>query len=516
MSITERMEARMDMWKQDFLNANRNLSSTTQERIFASLNRRENVCTPGFLLRRQLQLKFPKAIDDAAEDSEVKMYANLIESGNLAWDEKLIAQLSKLLSKMSFKRYGDTPLKITSQQWKNWLGDHSHCQRETAIKLMFALDMDAPTATKFLLANDHALLSFRNPFDYVCKVCFDCDLTYANAEYLYRMFDRYCRLFGAAPVDGGTQAVTHDDFTQRIKNETAKIAPDDTITFEEIKKPLVRAMFKYRNDFVERSNEGYSKEALRMFELLLKYLTLLYPSVDLFVGRENRVLVSKAIKTNANGTPKFSQQLVTAMLDSREITLPEYWEVEDYYGPELPERGKEKNIYYNIPFNRDVLIPLKSLAKTIRAILRAINKPENAQAVSRDNLLLLDYFLISGWLEANAKTKTKIRSAIQNDQKGSNDKRLLMHLEDLFDSLDSINTIRGSKVKFFIDGLNLLLGSFDFTGIYLPFVLDRFVLLCLLMDRLDTQYLIQLVIYESYRLSKEMMEEEADENNDGT
>ena len=59
-----------------------------------------------------------------------------------------------------------------------------------------------------------------------------------------------------------------------------------------------------------------------------------------------------------------------------------------------------------------------------------------------------------------------------------------------------------------------MMTCFDLQVFYSPFVLDRFILMCLLATKVPdeddedaVEYLMQLIIYESYRLSKELIEE---------
>ena len=177
MSITEDMKKQTDTWAKDRDKANDWLAEATQEEIFAFLNERKNLCTPGFLLRRQLQTKFPALIEKASKVSNVKEWADLTTTGNVPWHEKLIESLAKNLTEVAFEKYGNELMDIEKKQWQNYLSDQAHCNRNTAIKLIFALEMDDATSAKFLLSNGNNLLSLRNPFDYSCKACLNCGLT---------------------------------------------------------------------------------------------------------------------------------------------------------------------------------------------------------------------------------------------------------------------------------------------------------------------------------------------------
>ena len=54
MSITEKMEREMRLWAAELNESNKFLATSRKEKIFDFLNNRENLCTPGFILRRQL------------------------------------------------------------------------------------------------------------------------------------------------------------------------------------------------------------------------------------------------------------------------------------------------------------------------------------------------------------------------------------------------------------------------------------------------------------------------------
>lgn len=477
---------------------------TTSEEIFNFLNCTDNLCTPGFLLRRQIQIEFPTLVKEAAEKSNTVSYDDLTKSGNKPWPPEMVNKLARLLAKKIFKRYDEkNPLTINVQQWKNFLNDQSICQRESAIKLIFALNMDLPSAKKFLEACGHALFSLRNPFDYACLVCLECGATYAEAEALFSEFQSKRN-----PVDGNKK-ISDNDFTRKIKNETAQILGSDKISFDKARLDILKVMLENEDDFCrERKDSGFSIQNLERLRLLLKYLTELYPTVALYLNQ--RFIPNRQIATRADGTPKVPDHLTTAMVDYQKIPLPEYDELMEYDGPELPERGPEKRSYDNIPFTKNVLIPLRSLSRNLRAILRAMKTPQSAQAVDRNSLLLLTYFLITGWQSANQETKEKLRATLDKDsdrfEEDSPQSDLLGVLSTIFDGLDEIDENSEPRPKIYMSLLHLMLSLFDLSDVYPPFVLDRFILLCLTnSNNLHQGYLMSLVIEDSYQFSNELI-----------
>lgn len=86
-------------------------------------------------------------------------------------------------------------------------------------------------------------------------------------------------------------------------------------------------MLNYKNDF---SAAGYSRQNIRYLQMFLKYLTILYPTVDRFMGQDN--FDDTTFERNADGTPKILWHLVTSMFEAAEINLQEYAELADYGG----------------------------------------------------------------------------------------------------------------------------------------------------------------------------------------
>ena len=112
MSITKKMEHEMNLWATEMNKSNNFLALSRQEKIFEFLNHRENLCTPGFLLRRQLCLKFPKIVAEAAEKSGLESYSDLIKCGNIKWAPKMIEHLASILTTTKFAGFGKGSLGI--------------------------------------------------------------------------------------------------------------------------------------------------------------------------------------------------------------------------------------------------------------------------------------------------------------------------------------------------------------------------------------------------------------------
>lgn len=519
MGLTEKMNEKIYALPDELKELYQDNKNFSRENIWDFLYERENICTSGFILRRQIQIKFPKVLDEALSQSKVENFADLVKLGNIAWEPELVAALSKKLLKADFKQFGSNNLGINPKQWKNYLSDSARCQRDTAIKLIFALEMDELTAEKFLLANSQELLSLRNPFDYVCKFCLKYNfkylnaekfLTYTDAENLFYEFDKQR---DKSQFIDKTQESPDDDFTHRIKNETEQLIKNGNISFENLKNLILQTMLKYQKSFrLSRNDSGYSFGNVERFKVLLKYLTLLYPKVEMIAGDYFKQI---EIKKKLDGTPKIPQHLIISMLDSQEIDLPEYVELAEYGGPHLEARGAAKRSYDKIPFNKNVLIPLRSLDKSIRSILRVIKNPENSSAVSRDTVLFLTYFLITGWIFAEEEHKEKILRELNNDIQTSENSaattEMFFILEEFSDAMEEVIRNEEISATIYIDLMNRILTPFEFVGFYAPFVLDRFILICLMsLKYFNEEYFMQMIIAQSYSLSLDYMKKEAD------
>lgn len=217
MSITKQTNSQLTSWIEELDKANQWLEDSTPENIFDFLNKRENLCTPGYILRRQIQVNFPELITEAATKSGVDSFADLQTSGNIAWKSELVDSLAEVLSTTAFANYGTESLKISKENWQRYLNDEAKCNRSTAIKLIFAFKMDDANSTKFLLSAGHELLNLRNPFDYACQACLSCHLNYLDAVALFQRFDKEFE------KDLESEEYTVDvsrEFTEPIKNET--------------------------------------------------------------------------------------------------------------------------------------------------------------------------------------------------------------------------------------------------------------------------------------------------------
>ena len=140
-SLTRQAEESMTLWTKEVSEMNSWMKKADSAELRDLFNNRELLCTTGFLLRRQIQVKYPDLLVEAQEKSG-ESYADLLSEKNIPWSDPLVSELAKLLAKRNFSSYD---IKITKVNWHKYLTDQSCCNRETAIKLTLAFDMDEVT-----------------------------------------------------------------------------------------------------------------------------------------------------------------------------------------------------------------------------------------------------------------------------------------------------------------------------------------------------------------------------------
>lgn len=529
-----------EIWKNELKISRQWIENETYEKVFEFLNNRENLCTPGFILRRHLQIYFPEIIEKAAKSSGVSEYADLTKSGNVKWDSKLVKSLAQILQETNFDLIKNP--NIEARQWENFLNDFTSCNRETAVKIIFALDLDETTAAKFLIADGKNLLNARNPSDYLYNFCRKCNFSYDTSLELLKKFEDERNILEEKNLPPQNFV---ENATTLMENETQRISSNDKLNDKEKQRQILETMLKYYAEFVKKITRkngdavypsGFSKQNCSKLKVLLKYLTDMYPTFlqyEVFSHTEltgekvdESFLSEKEIQRNADGSPKSPVNLTSAMNDSQEIYLFHTEELAElglltgeFPTPENVEdaaktkktRVTTKREYNEIPFNNEIILPLKNLSQTLRSNLRTDN-PNNAQDVERSTVLFLAYFFICSCCSLDDKNLKNLYGKLQNDIKAEKDS-IKNNLR--FALLKVIENIRGlnpkNKVSLFVKSLNQLLKSFGCNEFYAPFVIDRCILLCLLTIGKDgkndyPKYLMAQIIEQSYSFSKKKIE----------
>ena len=166
-SLTRQAEEAMDMWTKELADMSEELMNDPMA-VVRSLNDARNLCTAGFLMRRQIQVSFPELLGGVSEETG-ESYEDLTVNNNVPWPEKFLKVLSSRLEKYMLKEQDEV---VKATEWFQWLSDKKYPRKsELAVKLSFLLNMDDYTTTKFLLACGHEPFSVRNPLDCICLFC---------------------------------------------------------------------------------------------------------------------------------------------------------------------------------------------------------------------------------------------------------------------------------------------------------------------------------------------------------
>ncbi|MDO4337279.1 MAG: hypothetical protein Q4C91_04220 [Eubacteriales bacterium] len=474
-SLTKQAEASAHEWAMELSKMSDWLMDESPVTIVEYLNKKENLCTPGYLMRRQIQEKFHEMLEQAVNTSRTE-YKDLFICGNVAWSEGLISELSKLLSKEEFSKSGK---RIKASEWEKWLSDMQiPSKRELAIRISFALEMDDLTTTKFLLACGHEDLSVRSPLDYICLFCRQ-SASLKKWEKVEELLKKYeCRCHENTTAE--TYVVPRLGMTQLMTNNLSELAAVPESRMEE---NLLEYMCSLEHEFVHKSKSsnqylaGYSLQ--RRADLLewFRYFVRLYPYYEAYKYRVGDVW-RKRVEIDENGIPNL-RSLTRAMLDSHN------WESVDYEDIGLEPKSKRKSTHDRSPFNKEVYLFFKEYEKhnRLKTIDRILDSPENAVPVERKDILLLSYFFISGFLQADEEIREELYRMTEENPQGN---RFTFILKDvigqLADIADGMNEEDNDKA--YIQCINQLLEAFSFEGFYPPFIMDRFVLLALMGEEI--------------------------------
>lgn len=501
MGFTENITAEVTAWVNGDDNNTANISP---EDVLKFLNNTTDLCTPGFILRREIK----RLVNEKKINLDIPV-EKLPTETNEPLDDNIINPLANTLAK-TFAKY-----EIHPNQWKSYLTDESFCNRETAIKIIFAFNMNNDeTLAKFLLASGLNLFSVRNPFDYICLFCRKCGYSYFDVLTTFKNFETELK---NSPNAAAKKPNPSEEMTRTLKNETEKIFANGKIKSPVDKlKQLTDFMVKHRGEFSTKNkdgkyNSGFSLQKIKMLNLFTKYLVMLYPTYDNFKTEKTR-----EVRTNLDGEPKIYGQFVRAIHQVYDFDALS-WNFSDYEEDGVSTR-KVANVAYKIPFNNSVILPLKNMSKILRAMLRSPKDSDNYQDLDRNTILLFTYFFIEGYRCALRAKKPPAELAIEKLEqtiaatKDDDKKKFLIALKEIvykiYDLEKPLPIANPPKpLDICIDAIKQMLLCFDFTSCYLPFLLDRFVLLCLLKNPVDQngvhQYLLESVLKEAAEQTEE-------------
>ena len=111
-SLTRQAEEAMDMWTKELADMNEELMNDPMA-VVRSLNDARNLCTAGFLMRRQIQVSFPELLGGVSEETG-ESYEDLTVNNNVPWPEKFLKVLSSRLEKYMLKEQDEV---VKATEW---------------------------------------------------------------------------------------------------------------------------------------------------------------------------------------------------------------------------------------------------------------------------------------------------------------------------------------------------------------------------------------------------------------
>lgn len=428
----------------------------TAEELLNFLLDFSQLSTPGFVLRRHIQAqglvsKFVLRRQIQAQGLASKEEcADLSQNRNVPWPKEVISRTAAELSSISYRRHG---LAISTVNWERYLTDNisQGIQRKMIFKLAVVTNMGRSETIDLLLACAQGPYNVREPLELICWFCQRVPglYTWRNVEELLEAWKS-----SALPEEAEErkECVPPDEgVTQLLRREVDELF-GASLPAEQAERRLLALMTEYRAELT-----GPSRTAREGWLRSLEYLQALY----------------------AAGKRKKLRGLISAIYEKQGWNVGDVFqnprgkryvfrgELADGFGPQYEEHV----------FDEDAVVgEIALFCKRYYARANAIRK--GTEGVDRRDILLLGYFLITGYIGADEDAAARVEELIQGGT--SMDRRMELLLEALV-LLRQTSNIKEKQVLC-CRVLNELLAEFSFRALYVPAPFDRFFLLSLLTD----------------------------------
>lgn len=457
-SLTAEAQARIDSYveRQTARAANGLESRQTEEALRAFLTDGSTLSTPGFILRRHLQEQGALPV--------LKDCPDLRRSGNVPWPGEAVHETAAWLSSISYSRHG---LAISTVQWESYLSDimSQGLQRDTVFKLAVVTCMGEGETLDLLMACGQAPYNLRRPLELICWFCQQTPGTYTWRE-VQRLLKDYESASAPEESGEGEEAEPETGGTTRlIRLEVEELLGKD-LPAAQAEEKLLALMAAHCTRL-----DGHSRTARELYLRFLDYLQALY----LPGGRGK---LRRLIDTMFESKEWYFDDLFQTPTEARYVFRGE---LEDDFGPRVEECVLSRELGQLALFCK-------------RYYSRASSIRRGTTEVDRRDVLLLGYFLITGYMGAGGKAREALRAMM--GEGGVLDRRMRFlrpDLEDLGPDLDmKSRQVLCSRI------FNELLAAFGFRPLYVPAIWERFFLLCLLTDRPDltARYLLGEIVEE--------------------
>ncbi len=404
----------------------------------------ETISTPGFVLRRHIQAQgVVRGLD----------CADLSRTGNVPWPEAVTQQAAAQLSSLSYRRHR---LAISTVNWYKYLTDAmpKGIQRGMIFKLAVVAGMGREETLELLLACGESPYNVRRPLELLCWFCQGVPGVYTWAD-IKNLLERY-EAYAARKAEG--EAVRPEpvpDATRLLLGWANELLDPGLPSAPEARQRLLERMAQVRGEL-----QGFSRTAQAKYLRLTDYLRALYTPPS--------PVLSELVRTMYRQQELFFDDV---RMNSRGKLYTFRGEPADRFGPQ-----REEYVFGGGP-GMNLLGKVAMFCK--RYPLRAGGIANGREAVDRRDILLLGYFLITGYRSAGAAERSAFWALAQED--GSMDRRISLIREEL-DALAREPDIPERQVRC-RRVLNELLAELNFQAFYVPALFDRWVLFALLTRR---------------------------------
>lgn len=460
--------------------------------------------TPDFVIRRFIQKYYPELLPCNMD------VPNLLENKNIAWNDQIIDSLATTLFHLSVERQTN----ITKAEWKRYFSGHGATQSEKVYQIAFTLGMDVDSTIDLFLALGMEPYSVRCPLDLICLFCQRVPGKYTWPDVM-EMLTKFTTNQAAhtgicsPPTDGMTQQISYE-----LDAIFAKCLPD-----ADAKEELITYMLEHAEEFpsfeVKKGKRdylpGYSLSRMRNFNRFAEFLILLYPQYS---------YVDERAKKQDNAFPVKETEMVPRKKRREESSTGNIREVRsnDPESKEKPLPFLARSMIYNSGWNditwtksnneildsrfQEFEDSMRKMCNNFVLHMNGIDRMQkgngNPQFFTRRDALLFIYFLFYRYcrLDGDSSEAEAINKYI--DQMLDERDNTLGHVinQALENANASFNCEKTEdRFRYLMTGINLILTWLDYPQLYLPARFDRFIILSLLSEDVDS--LTPLVMSEN-------------------
>lgn len=439
--------------------------------------------TPGFVLRRHIQAEGLVSRTECAD---------LSATGNVPWPEAVVYETAVKLSSISHAdRLPDMGGDISTANWEKYLTDNisQGIQRRMLFHLAVVTKMSREETIELLMAAEQAPYNLHEPLELICYFCQRTPEKYgwADVQRLERIWkaaakenkeragkasdtEKAARADGSDAYRSGNPGVTH------VLQSSINNLAGASLTDSEAEQALIDIMLSEQNGL-----SGVPQTECGLFEQLIEFLDVLYPA------GKGRGTLAGLIKRMEKQQGWFFYNLFQNGTRGNEF---------EERKSRAPEAREERHVFRSEQQHEILEAPFGKFAMFCkRYYTRARDILHGEKSVDRRDVLLLGYFLITGYTAADETLKNRFWESLADDNE-----RMAERIKESRNDMEyAAGTADAGERKFlYVRILDELLAEFRFYPFYPPSVFDRMILLALMTD--DPGKLIRYLMGEEKRL----------------